>query len=1326
MQDANLIYIDELTDLYNRRYLFTYLPKELEMAESQKYNVWVLMLDLDGFKAVNDTYGHLCADELLKDIAKILKNNTKFEDKKIRYAGDEFTIVISNTDAKGIPEIAKRLVDKVSAYRYNDPRSQKEIALTVSLGIAGYPQDAAEARKLVELADKALYVSKQKGKNCFSSASEITSEMVWKKDILERFPCPVLVGRENEFTSLKNFFKLIPQTKKTDIVFISGELGSGKSRLLGEFGRFISADNSFICAQAKCAEKFTLEPYYILTDVLYGYFSKSDKLPEGLFEGFSKDELSALFSLLPGLADMAGLIQDKDKPLQDPLKLRDSLIKLLANLSLKKSPLAILLDDFQYVDEQTMELLLYLVKSAGPSAVLIVCAFSLADISQDAVFKPEAFSGCGETVKLLNLSEEGVKKMISAIFADISLTVDFYDLVYRITKGNPLFVEELLKHIVEKEYIFYQRGQWIQRDIREADLPKSVGDTIKARLEVLSPEMKDMIAKAAAIGGNFQIDLLQKIDSEDRGYVMDLVGSAKKIGLIYDVGLGGGDEFRFATDEIRKILFKVIGDGNTKRIYSRLGQAEERLNPDNLSKIAGELYYNFKKAEDWSKAEHYAKLVKEGKGVFYDRAVKYAQDVLEEANISKMLVPLSKEVFSRIPELIRSIYIAGVNSTLYPENSQIRVKSNEDAHNLLVKALSETDILNIACIDKTIIVNNKKLGKDIKNIFVDSFSSALRNLSVESVSFQKGVTVEELTKFVKLMNSGEEKEESFSKCLESSGVVNIRVNEIVYDASKKKSKEKEGLEDIMLIDYLMGRLPGKGKDADLSAAVTTRAEEIAQELERLGEQAAKAAPGVDKQALKAEIVAKSIQKVGGQLSGKDVNTGKYKEGLSKAILAMEPALRSDILANQAEDKDAGSGIIQELGGELPDEVIIDVLSRQYLKKDVGLDKMKRLAERFLFNPQKKSLLAPVLKEKLIGLGASKEECDWILGIQEREISLDAKMKKIIALPAKELVRVLPTLEVDYVVKEFLVQKDEAQVEAVMESLIRALEQKHPDNQLLAGYLKNMLDMFIKSSPDKLLPKFIYRFCKIYPQHREILPVFLAVFDPYLDRLIRIFLSAERFDLMKDLIEVYSSDQKAIEGVSGIINSIADKLIEEFVRRMDTKLDLGVLTEIVILLKDKVLGKLIDSGLFEGGVPEGKYFEAYMRRRVIARILDWMPIELVLNIFKNRFMSAKSYLMNNLIEIIAAMESEDIAEALESVLSGPDHAVRRKAIFVLGKMKSGRSARLLLKISGDKDKEAAGLALRTLKGRADEAAKLVIKAALGSNSLTQALRDGLSS
>ena len=517
MQDANLIYIDELTDLYNRRYLFTYLPKELELAEAQKYNVWVLMLDLDGFKMINDTYGHLCGDELLKDIARILKENTKFEDKKIRYAGDEFTIVISNTDSKNILEIAKRLVEKVSAYRYNDSRSQAEIALTVSLGIAVYPQDATDARKLVDLADKSLYVSKQKGKNCFSCASEITSEIVWKKDILERFPCPVLIGRENEFVSLKNFFKLIPRTKKANIVFIAGEMGSGKSRLLSEFGRFISADNTTIYLHGKCAEKFLLQPYYILTEMLYGYFLRSDKLPEGLLEGFSRDELFALFNFLPALADMAGISpakpegdglasnsqSHKGQAPQDPRLLKGSLIKLLTNLSLKKSPLSLLLDDFQYVDEQTLELFLCLIKGESISPILIICAFSLDDVPEDIPFNPEAFQGLGETVMLSRLSEDGVKSMVAAIFADISLSVDFYSLVYGVTKGNPLFVEELLKHIVEKEYIYYQRGQWLQRDIKEADLPKSVEDTIKARLDSLSLEMKDMIAKAAAIGGDF-------------------------------------------------------------------------------------------------------------------------------------------------------------------------------------------------------------------------------------------------------------------------------------------------------------------------------------------------------------------------------------------------------------------------------------------------------------------------------------------------------------------------------------------------------------------------------------------------------------------------------------------------------------------------------------------------------------------------------------------------------------------------------------------------------------------------------------------------------
>lgn len=123
------------------------------------------MMDIDNFKLINDTYGHLCGDELLKELSSILKENTKAQDKKIRYAGDEFTIILPATNYKDVLVIAERLVTKINSYRFKDRRSQREFNVTISIGVSGFPKDSSIPIELVELADKSLYFSKQKEKS---------------------------------------------------------------------------------------------------------------------------------------------------------------------------------------------------------------------------------------------------------------------------------------------------------------------------------------------------------------------------------------------------------------------------------------------------------------------------------------------------------------------------------------------------------------------------------------------------------------------------------------------------------------------------------------------------------------------------------------------------------------------------------------------------------------------------------------------------------------------------------------------------------------------------------------------------------------------------------------------------------------------------------------------------------------------------------------------------------------------------------------------------------------------------------------------------------
>ena len=147
---------DELTGLYNRRYFFDSL--KLELSRSQRYGprLSIAILDIDGFKAYNDTYGHLQGDELLKSFANIIKVETRKSDIACRYGGDEFTIILPGADASQAGEVIARISLKLE----NLSGAQKittKAPLGLSAGIAQYPQDTADEERLVSLADAALY-----------------------------------------------------------------------------------------------------------------------------------------------------------------------------------------------------------------------------------------------------------------------------------------------------------------------------------------------------------------------------------------------------------------------------------------------------------------------------------------------------------------------------------------------------------------------------------------------------------------------------------------------------------------------------------------------------------------------------------------------------------------------------------------------------------------------------------------------------------------------------------------------------------------------------------------------------------------------------------------------------------------------------------------------------------------------------------------------------------------------------------------------------------------------------------------------------------------
>lgn len=154
---------DSLTTVFSRRYFMGRYSEEFERAERLKLNLSFLMIDIDDFKKINDTYGHLVGDVVLREVARIIRDNIRDIDFVARYGGEEFSIILTETDKAGAIMVGERICSTVSQQKLR--AFDELLTTTVSVGIASYPQSTRYADVLIEIADKALYKAKISGKN---------------------------------------------------------------------------------------------------------------------------------------------------------------------------------------------------------------------------------------------------------------------------------------------------------------------------------------------------------------------------------------------------------------------------------------------------------------------------------------------------------------------------------------------------------------------------------------------------------------------------------------------------------------------------------------------------------------------------------------------------------------------------------------------------------------------------------------------------------------------------------------------------------------------------------------------------------------------------------------------------------------------------------------------------------------------------------------------------------------------------------------------------------------------------------------------------------
>lgn len=158
---------DGLTKLYINRHFMTLLENEVRRCSRYKHNMSLIMLDIDDFKQINDTSGHLIGDKILREVSKQITTTIRKIDVAGRYGGEEFVILLPETTKQGAAIIAERLRKNIANIKATST-DDKIITTTVSLGVSQFPTDAETPQDLIDTADKALYNSKRNGKNLVS------------------------------------------------------------------------------------------------------------------------------------------------------------------------------------------------------------------------------------------------------------------------------------------------------------------------------------------------------------------------------------------------------------------------------------------------------------------------------------------------------------------------------------------------------------------------------------------------------------------------------------------------------------------------------------------------------------------------------------------------------------------------------------------------------------------------------------------------------------------------------------------------------------------------------------------------------------------------------------------------------------------------------------------------------------------------------------------------------------------------------------------------------------------------------------------------------
>jgi ABC-type oligopeptide transport system substrate-binding subunit len=453
--------------------------------------------------------------------------------------------------------------------------------------------------------------------------------------LLDRIVRGRLIARERELKEAQQIWQRAVKGEG-QVLLISGEPGIGKTR----FVRELMAQTRFTGAQVLLGECYAEggAPYAPLAQMIQAALP-SPASGGGLGGGSSQSLIADLLTIAPALR-----VNYPDVPPNPPLepqaeqqRIFEHVVAFLAGLS-DRAPVLLVVDDAHWADSATLALLRHVARRSRQLRLLMILTYREIELDEARPFNTVLLDLNRERLttrlKLTRFDRDQTRALLATLLQQ-EITADLLEGVYRETEGNPFFIEEVCKELVEAGSLCCTNGHWQLAGLDQIEIPQNVKLTIQARVNKLPDQTQDTLRLAAVLGREFDFDTLQAMSDLDEDALIDALDIAQHAQLIGEAPRGTGRAtrgvaFAFAHALIPTTLHESLSGLRRQRLHRRAAQAIERIATDRIENFAAQLGRHYAQAGEGERAIGY--LLQAGdqaRRVYaYEEAIEHYQQAL--------------------------------------------------------------------------------------------------------------------------------------------------------------------------------------------------------------------------------------------------------------------------------------------------------------------------------------------------------------------------------------------------------------------------------------------------------------------------------------------------------------------------------------------------------------------------------------------------------------------------------------------------------------------------------------------------------------------------